>query len=182
MMKKVYKVFLIATVSIVALALAFVFVVLYSFFGPDRSDFGRTHPIPDGLEYNMPLTYDSEQTAVVDSNNPDAFLQLWNGLQGGNYFYDFYYGPLPAGEIYLRCYEVTENIPLSESRLQQATAVVTDATTSFSQLVKHKEFTIYEGVWGEYYAARVEVWFKNAETSQESKLLEKVYRVEGWQR
>ncbi|MBP5375589.1 MAG: hypothetical protein J6Y38_04560 [Bacteroidaceae bacterium] len=45
-----------------------------------------------------------------------------------------------------------------------------------------QEFTIYEGVWDDYYAARVEVWFKDAETRKERKLVEKVYRVEGWQR
>lgn len=45
-----------------------------------------------------------------------------------------------------------------------------------------EEDNIYEGDWDDYYAARIEVWFKNAETNQESKLLEKVYRVEGWMR
>ena len=161
-------------------------------FGPDNSDFGRRHPIPDGMDVNIPLPVEwsvkdgeieaSYTEAGVYENVTDTYLQVWEGFQGGIYQYDFYYGPLPAGEIFLRCYEVTENIPLSESRLTQASTVEISATTTFSCLVNKQEFVIYEGVWGEYYAARIEVWFKNAETLQERKLLEKVYRVEGWQR
>lgn len=45
-----------------------------------------------------------------------------------------------------------------------------------------QEFTIYEGDWGDYYAARIEVWHKDAQTGMERKLMEKVYRVEGWMR
>ena len=39
-----------------------------------------------------------------------------------------------------------------------------------------------KAIGGDYYAARIEVWHRNAETKQEMKLLEKVYRVEGWMR
>jgi hypothetical protein len=98
------------------------------------------------------------------------------------YKYDFYYGPLPAGDIYLRCFEVTKNIPLSEDRLTESSRVNIGSTTSFTKLANKQEFTIYEGDWGDYYAARIEVWYKNAATKQEKKLHEKVYRVEGWMR
>jgi hypothetical protein len=42
--------------------------------------------------------------------------------------------------------------------------------------------TIYEGDWGKPYAARFEVWFKGNEDQRERKLMEKVYKIEGWQR
>ena len=43
-------------------------------------------------------------------------------------------------------------------------------------------FTIYEGDFEHYYAARVEVWHRDAATHQERKLAEKIYRVDGWMR
>ena len=54
-------------------------------------------------------------------------------------------------------------------------------TNHFSQLVKDKEFTIFEGDWGDCYAARIEVWFKDKQ-GHKRKLSEKVYGVQGWMR
>ncbi len=148
--------------------------------GPD--DFGKKHSIPDGLEYNLPSDLRSDQWVPVDSLDSNTYLQVWNGFQGGDYIYDFYYPALPSGEVFLRCYEVASNIQLSEPRLREKSTVSINATSSFSQVVERKEFTIYEGDWEDYYAARIEVWFRDAETKQEKKLCEKVYRVEGWMR
>lgn len=168
--------------------------LLDAMFNPHPDTFGKAHPIPEGLAYNLPLqryhwddslaasVYVDPDSVVVDTLNADSYLQIWNGSQGGIYNYDFYYGPLPAGEIYLKCYEVTENIPLSETRLTKASCVKFDTTTSFSKLADKQRFTIYEGDWFDYYAARIEVWYKNAATKEEKKLAEKVYRVEGWMR
>lgn len=148
--------------------------------GPDG--FGREHKIPEGLEYQLPLDADAGKGQPVDSLDRENYLQIWNGCQGGIYLYDFYYPALPAGEIFLRCYEATENIPLSEGSLPKRSPVSIGATRSFSQLVKQQEFVIFEGDWGDYYAARFEVWFRDADTGQETKLCEKVYRIEGWMR
>lgn len=54
--------------------------------------------------------------------------------------------------------------------------------TGFGIVVDKQKFIISEGDWGDYYAARIEVWFKNTNTGEEIKLLEKIYRVEGWER
>lgn len=173
---------------------ALFFAILAAMFAPDTSTFGKDHPIPADLEYNLPLqryhwddslaasVYVDPDSVVVDTLNADSYLQIWDGSQGGIYNYDFYYGPLPAGEIYLKCFEVTEDIPLSDYRLKKASMVQINGTSTFSKLVDKQEFTIYEGVWNDYYAARIEVWFKDAKTGDEKKLLEKVYRVEGWMR
>jgi len=146
---------------------------------PKPDGFGKEHPIPVGLTYNLPLTYvnDSCQAVPIDTLDTNTFLNIW--YEGGVYSYDFYYGPLPAGEIYLRCFEVTENIPLSENFLTEDSRVEISQTTSFSKLVDQQSFTISEGDMGDYYAARIEVWFENETTRKEKKLLEKVYRIEG---
>ena len=158
-----------------------------SLFAPSSDDFGRKHSIPDGLEYTIPFDEYSNPSVVIDSLDADTYLQIWNGSQGGIYKYDFYYGALPAGEISLRCYEATKDIRLSANtdwgvRIYESIKVAIDSTSSFSKLVNKQGFTIYEGDWGDYYAARIEVWHKDAKTGKETKLMEKVYRVEGWMR
>ena len=148
--------------------------------GPDG--FGKEHPIPEQLEYNLPLSYESDKIEVVDSLDTKTYLQIWNDFQGGLYKYDFYYGSLGPGEVFLRCFEVTSNIPLSEDRLIEQSRVKISPQKQFGKVVNKQSFTIYEGDWEDYYAARIEVWFRSAETKKESKLMEKVYRVEGWMR
>jgi len=147
--------------------------------GPDG--FGKKHHIPDGLAFNLPQESYSGNLSI-DSLDIQDYLQIWNGPQGGIYKYDFYYPSLPAGDVFLRCYEVTKNIPLSEERIREKSTVSVDSTYSFSQVVDKKEFTVYEGDWGDYYAARIEVWHRDANTGKEKKLMDKIYRVEGWMR
>lgn len=166
--------------SILIVILLWMPLVMGAMMGPDG--FGRKHPIPDGLEFNIPLDPDSGKVVSIDSLDIETYLQVWSEFQGGIYNYDFYYPALPAGEVFLRCYEVSQNIPLSEDRLPERSTVSVGATSSFSRIVTQKEFKIYEGDWDDYYAARIEVWFRDAESKQEKKLCEKVYRVEGWMR
>jgi hypothetical protein len=163
-----------------ALLVLLVILLILLWGGTGSDSFGKDHPIPDGLEYSLPLAEDSQP--AVDSLDSSTWLSVWNDVQGGIYKYDFCYGALPAGEIFLRCYEVTGNIPLSTDRIEERSKVPTDSTSAFSRLVNHQQFTIYEGDWDDYYAARIEVWFRDAATKQERKLMEKVYRVEGWMR
>ncbi len=182
--KKCLYSFLITILAACVLSIPMGFI---SLFAPSSDDFGRRHSIPSGLEYNIPFEGNSNQTALIDSLNTDTYLQIWNDCQGGIYRYDFYYGPLPAGDISLRCYEATKDIRLSAKtawgdRIYESSKVAIDSTCSFSKLVHQQRFTIYEGDWGDYYAARIEVWHKDAKSGKETKLMEKVYRVEGWQR
>ncbi len=173
-------------IAILILIVSFLFAIreaFHSAFGPDNDDFGKRHQIPAGLVYNQPMELrDSVLAAPADSLATDSYLQVFNGFQGGIYLYDFHYPSLPAGEIYLECYEVTENIPLSKKRILEKGKVEIAATDSFCKLVNKQKFTIYEGVWGDYYAARIEVWHKDVTTKKRRKLVEKVYRVEGWER
>ena len=175
--------------SIVSFICSMVIIIAFTFisaimalYGPLTDNFGKNHSIPEGQDYSIPYEMEFRQMESADSLNIDSYLQIQNDIQGGMYLYDFYYGALPAGEIYLKCYEVTENLPLSEERILEASKVSIEHSTSFKQLVSKQKFTIYEGEWGDYYAARIEVWHRDADTQQEQKLCEKVYRVEGWMR
>lgn len=149
--------------------------------GPTSDSFGKDHPIPEGMTYEIPMPENAPAPAV-DSLSDDSYLQLWNGIQGGIYLYSFSYPALPDGEVYLRCFEATENIELSASRLKGASTVEVKGHTGFGPVVERQQFSIYEGDWEDYYAARVEVWHHDASTGKETKLLEKTYRVEGWMR
>ena len=173
-------------IAILILIVSLIFAIreaIHGAFGPDNDDFGKRHQIPAELIYNRPMELrDSVLVAPADSLATDSYLQVYNDYQGGMYLYDFHYPSLPAGEIYLECYEATENIPLSKKRIVAKSKVRIAATDSFSKLVNTQEFTIYEGVWGDYYAARREVWHKDSTTKKKRKLVEKVYRVEGWER
>lgn len=160
-------------------------------------DFAAKHPIPEGLEYSIPLghlmpdgtemdmEWPKRSTPVepdIDRTDRESWLQIWNSYQGGIYCYDFYYPALPEGTIYLKCYEAGKNKRLSADWLGKDTSVPHKATKSFSKLVDRQQFTIYEGDWGEYYAVRVEVWHKDKRTHKDTKLMEKTYRMEGWMR
>jgi hypothetical protein len=144
--------------------------------------FGKEHPIPEGMEYEIPLNENAPVEVIVDGFSEKEYLQVWNDFQGGLYQYSFYYPELPDGDVFLRCFEVTENIELSTSRLQKASTVKVIDHTEFGMIADKQNFTIYEGDWGDYYVARIEVWYKNARTGKETKLLEKICRVEGWMR
>ena len=163
----------------------FLYILMIGFelaFNPGPDNFGKEHTIPAQQDYNLPLLEGEELPHPIDSTATNTWLQIWNDVQGGMYTYDFHHPALEEGWIYLRCYEATENIPLSPDRISATSMVATPSTTSFSKLVEGQRFTIYAGDWGDYYAARIEVWHKDANTGKERKLMEKVYRVEGWVR
>jgi len=183
--KQWWKSFLSIALSILVICVLYFPLVMGSMMSPDG--FGRKHPIPEGMDYYTPIDRSAEEynrntfsSVMVDSLDTSSYLQIW-GKHGG-YYYDFYYPELPSGSIFLRCFEVTDNIALSEDKLPISSSVQIDSSHCFTQLVNKQHFTIYEGDWDDYYAARIEVWHKNAVTQEERKLLEKVYRIEGYMR
>lgn len=144
--------------------------------------FGKEHPITEELVFEVPKNEYDDFEPIIDSLSSDGELQIWNDFQGGMYQYSFYYPELPDGEVFLRCFEVKENIGLSSLRLQKASMVEVKNHSDYGIIADRQRFTIYEGDWGDYYVARVEVWHKNASTGKETKLMEKNYQVEGWMR
>ena len=164
---------------------------LQSYFCPPADPFGKEHPIPEGFAYNEPITaFTATLDPVeepVDSTDESTHLQVWVGGQGGLYKYNFYASNLPAGKVWLKAYEATENIPLTDrhgsrtGNVRYSEADI-DGCHHFKRVVKKQEFMIQDGDMGDYYAVRLEVWFKDSKTRKERKLMDKVYRMEGWQR
>ena len=106
-------------------------------------------------------------------------FKLINGMQGGIYRYLATVDPGEDGEVYLRAYEVTKGTRLSADRMKQRT--LEKVTGGGKKTIGiGKEFTIYEGDWGKYYAARVEIWFIPTKGGKPRKLKEKLFRVQGW--
>ena len=159
-------------------------------------NFGKSHPIPAGMEY-----YTTGITAEYGNANAQAYLDslvIERGIvmvdygQPGQYRYMAYVPAIPEkGHIYLKLYEATTDFPLSEYIKTHTTLPVEASDTARIYMMKDEDpdtwsvsdrFLIQEGEWGDYYAARVELWYK-PESSDEEKLLHSViYRVEGWSR
>lgn len=175
MHRKWWQAVLSVVVALTSWAILLPIVSFAAMSAPDG--FGAKHKIPEGLAYELPS--DSGEVIASDTS---TYLQVSG--EAGSYCYSFYYTGLPAGKIFLKCFEATENIPLSEDRIPERSAVSVGSTEGFPfhQMVDHQCFTIYEGDYEDYYAARMEVWFRDSLSGAERKLTEKVYRVDGWMR
>lgn len=162
----------------------------------EGDNFGKRHPIPEDMEY-----YTTGITAEYGNANAQAYLDslvIERGIvmvdygQPGQYRYMAYVPAIPEnGHIYLKLYEATTDLPLSEYIKTHTTLPVEASDTARIYMMKDEDldtwsasdrFLIQEGEWGDYYAARVELWYK-PESSDEEKLLHSViYKVEGWSR
>lgn len=84
--------------------------------------------------------------------------------------------------MYLKAYEVTHNEQLSaEEIIMNSILVLENNSDSLVRYTSNEPFTIYEGDWGDPYAARFELWFC-PDNGSERKLSERIYKIEGWQR
>lgn len=156
----------------------FMFVVIL-FTGGMYDRFGQRHPIPEGVEYLIPLDGKIEEAKIDNQSQND--IVLYNGSQGGMYDYRVYLHEKLCGKIWIECYEVGKNERLSRNSIEKQT-MLSVRPVDANILLPKKHFTIYEGVWGEYYVARIELWFMDSITHKSRKLIEKTYRVEGWER
>lgn len=173
--------FAIGSISFIAGLFVYNFIALVS----SEDGFADNLKIPNNIEINIPHNLESEQFRP-DSifkrkvNNPD-FL-LYNSFQGGIYEYDIWFRPKTPGTIYLKAFEITKNRQLSTDRLKEQSAIRVNKSSDSIQLFQSsKSFTIYEGDWEKYYAARFEVWFI-PDSGKEIQLLRKNYKIDGWQR
>jgi len=104
-------------------------------------------------------------------------IRLINDSQGGIYCYEAVVDPGEPGDVYLRAYELTKGTRLSADRMKQATR---ESVAGDKPQKVGKRFTIYEGDWEKYYAARIEIWFLPANGGKPRKLKEQLFRVQGW--
>lgn len=66
--------------------ISFVYLIVSS-SQPDP--FGKEHPIPEGMEYEIPLKENAPVEVIVDGFSEKECLQVWNDFQGGLYQYSF---------------------------------------------------------------------------------------------
>lgn len=106
-------------------------------------------------------------------------------IYGSGGIYDVYIraNPGESGMVYLKAFEVTKNTPLSQVRLKKDSSEwIGWSDNSEEQFLSNSHITIGEGNWGQYYAARFEVWFAPASGAPERKLIDRAFKIEGWQR
>ena len=160
-------------VSIVVLFGFYSVVLFFLTFAPP--DFYGAHKrIPADIEIAEPL----DTLPAPDSLSPGTLL-LIHSIQPGIYYYATNIRPESDGEIYLKVFEVTSEDRLSEESIRQSTVQPVYAD---SNLAYAREFTIYEGSWGDKYGARIELWYRAAGDEQEQLIIQKNYIVEGWMR
>lgn len=112
----------------------------------------------------------------------DEFV-LRNGMQPGIYNLTLRLNPGEPGVTYLKAFEVTKGTRLSEDRLyDRSNERIGWSSDPDEKFLYANEFTIYEGDWGKPYAARIEAWFRPDSGKPERKLIERVCKIEGWQR
>ena len=110
-------------------------------------------------------------------------FNLYQSFQPGIYEAEGWVNPGEAGTVYLRAYEVTRKIRLSEDRLYESSNERVGWSENRDELFLYNtHITIYEGDWGQPYAARFELWLKPESGATERKLLERTFKIEGWQR
>lgn len=178
--------------SIFVFVFSFIFYILISFFineiTPDT--FAVNLTIPKNIKIDNPINMDFDDN--FNSKRPDSItnkiventeFQLYNSFQPGLYEFDFWTGKIESGTIYLKAFEITQNKQLSSKEIiQQSSIKVFNPSDSIKKFSSKDDFTIYEGDWGQPYAARFEVWFKPDNSKPERKLFSKNYKIEGWMR
>lgn len=120
---------------------------------------------------------------------PDAILRgepdiaLRDSSQGGIYDATLRANPGEPGLAWLKAFEVTKGTPLSVSRLAEYSNVRLGWSDDLEEVFTGiTQFTIYEGDWEQYYAARFELWFRPDSGGPERKLAERVFKIQGWMR
>ena len=175
-----------STLGIVCTAATFG-VLLGAFFMYSVAMFFITQSAPDKFADNLKMPthvkvyepLDCKDSLPIGGSN----FNLYNAFQSGIYTYSYCTGYLEKGTIYLKAYEYTHNVPLSTNRLMESSSTeIENLSKSLKTVASASEFTIYEGDWGKPYAARFELWFKPSNGGRARKLVEKVYKIEGWMR
>lgn len=168
--------------------IAFIFYSIAMFWiEQERPDeWAKNLKIPTNIQLDNPvdLGFDEHRPDIITNRTVNQTdLQLYNSFQTGLYEFDFWTTKIESGTIYLKAFEITQEYALSTDRLPERSSVkVYNPTDSIKKFGTTSHFTIYEGDWGQPYAARFEVWFKPDNGGQEIKLFNKNYKIEGWMR
>ena len=138
--------------------------------------------IPKDLDFEKPIEsltnkqIDSLENKIV---NEEEILVIGNGYNG----YEFYvwHKPTEFGTLYIKAFELTQNIQLSEEKLTSRTSHQINQLDTKFNLYKSKT-VIDEGTFEKYYPVRFELWFKSQDSGNEIKVKEAYYVIDGWDR
>jgi len=134
------------------------------------------HPLSESPSWNT--TQNILHLSSIRQGNPS--FKIWG--TGGDYDSQIWINPEEKGMIYLKAYEVTQNIQLSAEGLKEESSEWIGWSDNPNELFfSNTNFKIFEGDWGKPYAARFEVWFVPDSGAAERKLMAKVFKIEGWQ-
>lgn len=153
---------------------------------PNEDNWADDLEIPSQVPVYMPdkFTFTGELRSCDVSVQQSCDFYIKESFQPGIFTYQICIGKVDPGTIFLRAFEITQNAPLSVEHLKTASAINVDNPTD--QIVQYNlpsdHFKIYEGDWGKTYAARFELWHKATSSGLETKLVQKNYIIEGWQR
>ena len=111
----------------------------------------------------------------------EASFNLRQGEQPGLYNSELWINAGEAGMVYLRAYEVTKGTPLSVQRLKEDSNEYVGWSEDPKELfLSNAFFFLSEGALGEPYVARFEVWFAPETGASERKLMERIFKIQGW--
>ncbi len=110
-------------------------------------------------------------------------IELTRGFQGGIFQVWALINPGEPGQVYVQAHEAIRDLRLSADRMRTRTMQTAPYSDDPAErFVYSSDFTIYEGDWGDYYPARIAVWFVPDDGGPERKLVEGTFRVDGWMR
>ncbi len=138
--------------------------------------------VPEDMNFEKPIEFlTDKQIDSLESMdvNQEKIIVVGNGYNGYNFY--MWHKPTAKGEIFVKAFELTQNVQLSEEELAERTKnQITDLGSAF-KLYKGSS-VIYEGTFSNFYPTRFELWFKSESSDIEKKLTEKNYLIDGWDR
>ena len=185
-------------VGIGVLLIIYTFIVsLFAGMGEGTFDnFGKRHPIPEGMEYEETIVEKGWYSRYRTQQEWDSVITERKFLLAGGqgvYRYMVYLPPMDEeGDIYLKMYEATTNLPLSEVVVKNRSKIhiLPSDTAIIYQMKENSSWSenmsealvIDEGSWEDYYAARTELWFRPTKGGEERLIYSKIFRIEGYSR
>lgn len=139
--------------------------------------------IPDELK-NLQRPVEGFSNRQIDSlkrTNSKVEKLIITGYGYGGYDFYFWHKSEQKGEIYIRAFELTQNVELMETELIERTKKridIIDNKYHFHQA----HSVIFEGTFEKYYPTKFELWFKSDDGVLNKKITEVKYLIDGWDR
>jgi hypothetical protein len=155
-------------------------------------DLTRDFPIPKGMIFEEPSKQHTfEPNDIIKANNKiekdiwleEATQEQVNSIETYNVF--AYINAKEAGYTYVKIFDAIKNTSLSpDTNKNKSTKRLSFSEDNNISFLYKSPVTTYEGGYGKFYPtrfpARFELWFVPDSGKEERKLLEKIFKVEGW--